>query len=710
MLAAMAMVVLASGSMPAAEIPDGSVPLDATVRYVSGEGSNLAPYDSWETAASRIQDAIDLCDAGDVTMIGDGVYSTETGEVFPIVVPDGVMLRSANGARSVIIDAGETGTVIETASETPALTMIIGLTVTGGSALASQACGIRATGGNVLILDCVVDGNDRGIWVSGGKTNAVAGTVISGNTADGCYASGDGVNLKLYGCSFLANGGHGGVSVAGAICTARKLVSAWNGGDGVIAGDASGGARWILDNATIYGNAESGVRVRNRSSANLNSSIVWGNITGSIIFEDLSTCGAIFSDIEGGYPGYFNIDLDPAFRGIAPVTPSGLRLTSLSPCINTGDPALGRDPDGTTVDMGAFPYAFLTISVIDDVPTDEGGHVVIEWRGCHEDDEEGTNITEYEIWRRTEADGEADAGGDGAEGYPDGDGAEGHSDGDGGGGVEAPAGSPEVLTLPPGGWELVTGVPATGQEVYQAIVPTVADSTEAGGMVWTSFLVVGCTDGASLYYISDIGTGYSVDNTAPEAPFGLEGSPAGPEGGLALAWSPSGSPDVSFYELHRSTPDGSGPDASDLLYSGSGLSFVDATGDVFGECVYRVVAVDSGGNTSECSLWSPSTTGIDAGGWSAAGVSRSYPNPFRPATEATRIGYALASPGTVTVSVFDASGHLVKVVESAPKNVGSHTAVWNGTDNGGRRVASGIYFCRVELPGATEVRKIVLLE
>jgi hypothetical protein len=90
-------------------------------------------------------------------------------------------------------------------------------------------------------------------------------------------------------------------------------------------------------------------------------------------------------------------------------------------------------------------------------------------------------------------------------------------------------------------------------------------------------------------------------------------------------------------------------------------------------------------------------TGVDP----APGVSafRIAPNPVR---EALRI----ESPGGERVAVYDARGRLVRTV------LGPHSgpvrATWNGTDDRGRPLASGVYFIRQERAGASTVRRFVI--
>ncbi len=84
------------------------------------------------------------------------------------------------------------------------------------------------------------------------------------------------------------------------------------------------------------------------------------------------------------------------------------------------------------------------------------------------------------------------------------------------------------------------------------------------------------------------------------------------------------------------------------------------------------------------------------------------PNPFNPVTT---IEYALASPGRVTVRVFDAAGRLVRTLVDGEADAGAHVVAWNGTTDDGDHVASGVYFVRMETDGGYRAsRKAVLLK
>jgi len=85
-----------------------------------------------------------------------------------------------------------------------------------------------------------------------------------------------------------------------------------------------------------------------------------------------------------------------------------------------------------------------------------------------------------------------------------------------------------------------------------------------------------------------------------------------------------------------------------------------------------------------------------------------YPNPFNPVTT---IRFDVPSPGgRVSLTVHDLSGRVVTRLVEREMPGGRHSAVWDGRDDGGRPVASGVYFYRISMPGFEERRRMVLLK
>jgi hypothetical protein len=103
--------------------------------------------------------------------------------------------------------------------------------------------------------------------------------------------------------------------------------------------------------------------------------------------------------------------------------------------------------------------------------------------------------------------------------------------------------------------------------------------------------------------------------------------------------------------------------------------------------------------------------GIDEGDGAfvrVAALEQNHPNPFNPVTS---IGYSVpADIATLELGVYNVSGRLVRTLASGACEPGRHVAVWDGRNERGERVASGIYFVRLSAGTVTESRKMVLLK
>jgi len=84
------------------------------------------------------------------------------------------------------------------------------------------------------------------------------------------------------------------------------------------------------------------------------------------------------------------------------------------------------------------------------------------------------------------------------------------------------------------------------------------------------------------------------------------------------------------------------------------------------------------------------------------------PNPVRTSAE---IGFALSASGAkdVRLSLVDASGRQVRSLLSGPMSAGNHRIVWDGKDNSGHLVSTGLYFARLETGEGTSSSKLVVI-
>ncbi len=88
-------------------------------------------------------------------------------------------------------------------------------------------------------------------------------------------------------------------------------------------------------------------------------------------------------------------------------------------------------------------------------------------------------------------------------------------------------------------------------------------------------------------------------------------------------------------------------------------------------------------------------------------LRQNYPNPFNPSTV---ISYQLSENSFITLKIFDTLGEEIATLVHERQIKGNHTVLWHGTDNAGRRVASGNYYYQLSTPGGTSTKKAVYLK
>lgn len=84
-----------------------------------------------------------------------------------------------------------------------------------------------------------------------------------------------------------------------------------------------------------------------------------------------------------------------------------------------------------------------------------------------------------------------------------------------------------------------------------------------------------------------------------------------------------------------------------------------------------------------------------------------YPNPFNPETT---LSFSIAKNSPVNLKIYNMKGQLVRSLLNSNMTAGSHKLVWNGTDDNGKPVGSGLYFCRLNANGIQRSIKMVLIK
>jgi hypothetical protein len=87
-------------------------------------------------------------------------------------------------------------------------------------------------------------------------------------------------------------------------------------------------------------------------------------------------------------------------------------------------------------------------------------------------------------------------------------------------------------------------------------------------------------------------------------------------------------------------------------------------------------------------------------------LGASFPNPFNPATT---IPFTLAEAGEVQIVIYDVRGERVHTLVREVRDPGHHRVVWNGRDQSGRPVASGVYVYRLVTTSHLAARKMLLI-
>jgi hypothetical protein len=105
------------------------------------------------------------------------------------------------------------------------------------------------------------------------------------------------------------------------------------------------------------------------------------------------------------------------------------------------------------------------------------------------------------------------------------------------------------------------------------------------------------------------------------------------------------------------------------------------------------------------------TVGVDGPGNRPVSIDPSHlfqnsPNPFSPET---RIAFDLPTAGRAELRIYDVRGRLVRTLIDGKRAAGPQSVSWDGRDETGVEVASGVYFYSLNAPGVDESRRMILV-
>lgn len=338
------------------------------IHYVSlNSAGPIAPFSSWNTAATNIQDAIDAATVpGAVVLVSNGVYQTGGQVVYTVLtnrvaatLP--VSLQSVNGAAVTTIQ----GNPVQGNSAVRCVWLtngssLRGFTITSGGTLSSgaepveiAAAGVWCNSSNVLVSDCTIVSNIAN-WDGAGMTG------------------GTGSN-----CTFVGNssGDWGGGAAGGAYQNCVFIGNISEGGGGVWASVAKDS--YFVDNNTINEGGGAYESLLNGSSLQNNTPMAAGHCLVNNCTLVANTNGAVQTCVLNNSIAFFNTDANGAvdnysadsivnYSCTTPLPSSGagniasnpqlsfdsVHLSAGSPCIGAGNAAYA-----TGVDIDGQPWA-----------------------------------------------------------------------------------------------------------------------------------------------------------------------------------------------------------------------------------------------------------------------------------------------------------------------------------------------------------------
>jgi len=92
---------------------------------------------------------------------------------------------------------------------------------------------------------------------------------------------------------------------------------------------------------------------------------------------------------------------------------------------------------------------------------------------------------------------------------------------------------------------------------------------------------------------------------------------------------------------------------------------------------------------------------------SAFNLRQNFPNPFNPTTT---ISFSSKDAGMANLRIFNLKGQMVRTLHSGDLPGGEHSFLWNGDDDNGKPVSSGVYLYRLDLNGKSETRRMLLMK
>lgn len=260
--------------------------------------------------------------------------------------------------------------------------------------------------------------------------------------------------------------------------------------------------------------------------------------------------------------------------------------------------------------------------------------------------------------------------------------------------------SPEIYSIEykdNSSWISATSVIAYGKTKYSVLVHTIKDSTKNDIGLIDFRIIAGMTEGN---YVSDVKSGYSVDNLAPSIPQRLSSTYIN-ETTTKIMWNSNLEADFNYYNIYKSDDNYSFTKHAETIDT----IFIDTSIGGGSNYYYKITAVDFSGNESQYSnvISVDNNTKIDKQkSILEFCLFQNYPNPFNPLTI---INYSVKNSCKVNLNIYNLNGQNMMTLVNSYQQAGNYSIQFDASN-----LSSGIYIYKIQMESYTDIKKMIKIE